>query len=388
MLPPLHWPSGLNAERFISDYWQQRPLLFRNAFPGLDNPLPADELAGLACEPEVPSRLVIESRGERPWELRTGPLEPDTFDWLGTEGWSLMVTDLDKLLPDFRDALTPFRFIPDWRIDDLMASFAPPGGSVGPHFDAYDVFLIQLEGRRRWDIGPEPEAGYTLRADTDLKIIDQPQFTESFLLEPGDMLYLPPRYAHHGVALDPCITWSIGFRAPAIGELAAAWGDSVANDLPGDALYTDAGFAPQDNPGELTRAAADALRTRVREALDGDSAAFDLFLGQHLTDRAADTVLNRTPLDPAALRELAARDDQRLERHTAIRFAYVAYADHAMLFAGGVPLTTHVEAARAVCAHTRWQGDALAALLDVGGATELLIALGALGFVVIDDDND
>ncbi|MEM7376531.1 MAG: cupin domain-containing protein [Pseudomonadota bacterium] len=388
MLPPVNWPRGLDAQRFIREYWQRRPLLLRNAFPALENPLPADELAGLACEPEVPSRLVIESRGERPWELRSGPFDSETFDWLGTAGWSLMVTDLDKVLPDFRDALAPFRFIPDWRIDDLMASFAPPGGSVGPHFDAYDVFLIQLEGRRRWDIGPEPEAGYTLRGDTDLKIIEQPQFDDSHVLEPGDMLYLPPRYAHHGVALDPCITWSIGFRAPAVGELAAAWGDSVASDLPGDTLYADAGFAPQANPGELTRAAADALRARVREALDGDGAAFDLFLGQHLTDRAADTVLRGVELDPPTLRALAADEDRRLERHAAIRFAFVEYANHATLFAGGVPLTTHAEAARAVCEHTRWQGDALAALLDVDGATELLIALGALGFVVIDDDND
>jgi len=318
MLPPLNWPDGIDAKRFVRDYWQQRPLLFRNAFPGFENPLTADELGGLACEPEVTSRLVIESRGARPWELRRGPFDADTFDWLGTDGWSLMITDLDKILPDFREALTPFRFIPDWRIDDLMASFAPPGGSVGPHFDAYDVFLFQAEGRRRWHIGPEPADGYTLKPGVDLKIIDNPD---------------------HGVALDPCITWSFGFRAPAVAELASAWGDAVAAELPDDLLYRDPDFTPPRSPGEITAAARSDLRQLLRAALDAPDGAFDQFIGQHLTDRAADLALD----GPAAV---------------------------------------------AVCDRFSWQDDNLRALLDVPGADTLLMALAAMGFVEIETDDD
>ena len=387
MLPPLNWPDGIDAKRFVRDYWQQRPLLFRNAFPGFENPLTADELGGLACEPEVTSRLVIESRGARPWELRRGPFDADTFDWLGTDGWSLMITDLDKILPDFREALTPFRFIPDWRIDDLMASFAPPGGSVGPHFDAYDVFLFQAEGRRRWHIGPEPADGYTLKPGVDLKIIDNPVFDTEYELAPGDMLYLPPRYAHHGVALDPCITWSFGFRAPAVAELASAWGDAVAAELPDDLLYRDPDFTPPRSPGEITAAARSDLRQLLRAALDAPDGAFDQFIGQHLTDRAADLALDGTHTSAAALREAAAAG-ATLHRHPEIRFAYIETDDHATLFAGGVSFTTHLPAAVAVCDRFSWQDDNLRALLDVPGADTLLMALAAMGFVEIETDDD
>lgn len=386
MLPPINWPSGLDAAQFVRDYWQQRPLLIRNAFPGFTNPLSADELAGLACEPEVPSRLVIESRGAHPWELREGPFDAQTFDWLGTEGWSLMVTDLEKLLPDLRTALQPFRFIPDWRIDDLMASFAPTGGSVGPHYDAYDVFLFQAEGRRRWHIGPESESGYRLLHSASLRIIEDPVFDCEHELEPGDMLYLPPRYAHHGVALEPCITWSFGFRAPAIGDLIAAWGDNVSSDFADDCLHTDPGFDWQANPGAIARETRERLRQRVEHALTGDPAAFDLFLGRYLTDRAVDEPLEADQLTAADLAEMAA-GGRILERHPAIRFAYVEQDDRATLFAGGVAFTTHLAAAQAVCDDLSWRGDALHRLLGVEGTTELLIALAAMGFLESRDAN-
>lgn len=387
MLPTLNWPDGIDAKRFVRDYWQQRPLLFRNAFPGFENPLPADELAGLACEAEVSSRLVLESRGERPWTLRQGPFDAETFDWLGTEGWSLMITDLEKVLPDFRAALEPFRFIPDWRIDDLMASFAPPGGSVGPHFDAYDVFLFQAEGRRSWHIGPEPECGYQLLEGADLKIIETPEFDDVFTLEPGDMLYLPPRYAHHGVALDPCITWSIGFRAPALGDLASAWADNVAASLPDDKLYCDPNFTPPTSPGEISANARTALRQQLQDVLAGDETAFDQFIGQFLTDRAADVALHGQEITPETLRSLAAAGGS-LSRHPEIRFAFVPMGEDATLFAGGVSFTTHLPVAAAMCQHVSWQGASLQQLLDVPGADALLMALSALGFVESDADGD
>lgn len=387
MLPSINWPEGLDAARFVSEYWQQKPLLIRNAFPGFDNPLPADELGGIACEDGVASRLIIESRGSRPWELRHGPFQPELFDWLGTDGWSLMVTDLDKTLPDFRSALEPFRFVPDWRIDDLMASFAPPGGSVGPHFDAYDVFLFQAEGRRRWHIGAEPSVGYTLLEGADIKIIAEPDFDTVHDLEPGDMLYLPPRYAHHGIALDPCITWSFGFRAPAIGDLASAWGDTVASGIPDDTLFADPHFSMQDNPGEIAGDAVLALRNQVLDALTNDHSAFEMFIGEHLTDRSSETTLEGVRLDVEELRALAERGDT-LERHPEIRFAYIDRGDHATLFAGGVALTTHLDAARALCRNVSWHTDTLHSLLDVEGIDALLIALAALGFVeIITDDN-
>ena len=386
MLPNIRWPDNLSAERFIAEYWQRKPVLFRAAFPAFDNPLPADELAGLACDENASSRLIIESRGARPWELRQGPLEPDVFDWLGQEGWSLLVTDLEKILPDFRDALEPFRFIPDWRIDDLMASFAPPGGSVGAHYDEYDVFLLQVEGRRRWLTGPEPPGGYVLVEGVDIKVIDQPTFDADHVLEPGDMLYVPPRWAHHGIALDPCITWSIGFRAPQQSELISAWADTCASERTAEQLYTDPDFSPPSHPGEITAEARARLRDTVMSALQNDS-QFDAFIGQFLTDRAADFETQASHFDREQLKRIA-RAGRGIERHPAIRFAFFDVEDHATLFAGGLAFTTHPGAARAVCQSVRWQGESLDRLLDEDGAVELLIALGALGFVeeMADDD--
>lgn len=381
----IQWPEGLNAERFIAEYWQQKPLFIANAFPGFENPLPPDELGGLACEPEVASRLLIESRGEKPWELRQGPFEPEIFDWLGEEGWALMVGDLDKVLPEFRHWLTPFRFIPDWRIDDLMASFAPPGGSVGPHYDHYDVFLWQVEGTRTWHIGPEPEAGYTLQPDLDIKIIEQPQFNESFHVSPGDLLYLPPGYAHHGVAETACITWSVGFRAPTASDLANGWTDEATQALSEASPLPDPQFTPQQNPGEITGEARDRLRQSVAEALANQDARFDRWLGKHLTDRAADLTLNTDNDGPAQIAALAS-GEAGLERRADIRFAYQLIEQQCYLYAGGHEFEVPAETAAAICQQWQWQDAELLQLLDLPGAAELIAELLNAGFMEVWDE--
>lgn len=186
----LRWPEGLDAQRFLYQYWQKAPLFLPQALPDLVSPLDPDELAGLACDPDIESRIVIEN-SDPPWSLENGPFEPKRFARLPQTGWSLLVQDVDKHVPDTTRLREGFRFLPDWRFDDLMASYAPPGGSVGPHVDAYDVFLIQGLGRRRWQVDPSPRSNRRVPG-TRLDLLADFHAIHEWVAEPGDVLYLPP----------------------------------------------------------------------------------------------------------------------------------------------------------------------------------------------------
>ena len=197
---PLQLLGGLTAREFLRDYWQRKPLLIRQAIPDFQNPLEPDELAGLSLEEEIESRLIIGQ--DRTWELRRGPLPEDTFAGLPERDWTLLVQSVDQFVPEVDEVLEPFRFLPSWRVDDVMISYAAPGGGVGPHYDHYDVFLLQGHGRRRWRIGQPCTADSPLIDGLELKILADFQQTDEWVLEPGDMLYLPPGIAHYGIAED------------------------------------------------------------------------------------------------------------------------------------------------------------------------------------------
>lgn len=213
MRRPDRFLAGLTAEQFLADYWQQRPLLCRGALPDYEPPVTADELAGLSLESEVESRLISADD----WTLRQGPFTEETFAELPEKDWTLLIQDLDQHLPEIAPLLTLLDFLPAWRLDDVMASVAPPGGSVGPHFDQYDVFLLQVSGRRSWQVSERFDP--TLRPDTDLSILEHFQPEQQWELEPGDMLYVPPQVAHYGVATTDCVTYSLGCRAPSVAEV-------------------------------------------------------------------------------------------------------------------------------------------------------------------------
>ncbi len=205
--------QNLDIEDFVSQYWQKKPCVIREAFADFELPVTPEELAGLACEEDVHCRLVIE-RDDGSWQLRYGPFEERDFLALPERNYSLLVSECEKWMPELNALLDPFRFIPDWRIDDLMLSYAPEGGSVGPHVDEYDVFLLQASGARRWRYGAKRLENPVLIPDLELAILEEFNHDHEIELHPGDMLYLPPGIAHHGVALEPCMTCSIGFRAP------------------------------------------------------------------------------------------------------------------------------------------------------------------------------
>ena len=323
-----------NIDMFLRDYWQQRPLLIRNPWASWANPLSPDELAGLACEAEVESRL-IEYNSDN-WRAENGPFPDERLTSLGRSPWTLLVQAVDHYVPDVTALIAPFRFIPNWRIDDVMVSLANDGGGVGPHFDQYDVFLIQGLGRRRWQVGAHCDASTPLIPHDDLRLLADFVATDEWVLEPGDILYVPPGISHNGVAIgDHCMTYSIGFRAPSRAELIGHYADDLLDTMSDDDRYGDAGLQRQTNPGEIRGDALEALHIMITERL-GDRAAFARWFGQYNTmpkypdiDWAPDVVI-----ESADLRTRLA-DGEMLHRNPASRFAFMRSANNFTLFVDG-----------------------------------------------------
>ncbi len=272
-------PLGMSAKKFLRDYWQKRPLLIRNAFPGFESPLQPEDLAGLACEDGVLARIINYDRANDAWTLRSGPFAEDEFPGMPDHDWTLLVQDVDKWDADVRELLEAFDFLPRWRLDDIMISFAAPGGSVGAHVDQYDVFLLQGQGHRRWQIDASVALGNAtpstaFRDDVELKLLREFHPTHDWLLGPGDMLYLPPGVPHHGIAQDACLTFSVGMRAPSAAELLGDFADTLAADADESLRYRDDDLTPPQDPNEIDAAAMaravaalDALRTNDPERL-------------------------------------------------------------------------------------------------------------------------
>lgn len=320
--PPL---GGLPVDTFLTEYWQTRPLVIRGAIPGFRSPISADEVAGLACEEDVESRLVQERGASKRWQVKHGPFKEKALRGLPETGWSLLVQAVDHWVPEVADLLARFDFIPNWRRDDLMISVAPKGGSVGPHYDHYDVFLLQGQGKRRWRVGPRQTPDSALLADTDLRILADPfDAIEDVVLGPGDMLYLPPLYAHEGVAEeDNCLTLSIGFRAPAVSEMITGFAAAVAEDLSEFDRYADPDLAAQPNPGEITPAALERVARLMLQRLD-DPAMLARWFGVTMTEPKYDGIA-RPPEEEITPEEVAEalRAGEALRHNEGSRFAYV-----------------------------------------------------------------
>jgi len=258
--------GGLTPVQFMRRHWQKKPLLIRQALPGFKPLLSRQDLFAMAADEAVESRLIVHK--EQGWSLRQGPIARNAFPPLKQPGWSLLVQGVDLHLDAAHQLLQRFRFVPDARLDDLMVSWASEGGGVGPHFDSYDVFLLQASGQRRWRIGRQKDL--SLQEGVPLKILSHFEPEEEHLLDPGDMLYLPPRWAHDGVAVgSDCMTCSIGFRAPQRGGLAGELLQRMADEFEDPTLYRDpaqpASATPAAMPAALQDFATDALQRLLAE---------------------------------------------------------------------------------------------------------------------------
>ena len=305
--------GGLSVDEFMTRHWQRRPLLVRQALPGVRPPVDAEGLMALAADDAVESRLVSAAGGR--WRLDRGPFEREDLPSLGRKRWTLLVQGVDLHLDSAHELLSRFRFLPDARLDDLMISLASDQGGVGPHLDSYDVFLIQIQGRRRWRVAPPGRSG--LIAGLPLKILADFQPEHDWLLEPGDMLYLPPGWGHDGVADGPCMTASVGFRAPSRLEFLREFLAQAADDPAGsDPRFGDAGRAPVRQAAAIPSDLHAPLRDWAQHWRPS-SLAIDRFIGRFLSEPKASVWFDPgKPISLAAFGKRAATRGLRLDRRT------------------------------------------------------------------------
>jgi 50S ribosomal protein L16 3-hydroxylase len=368
-------PLGMSPARFLREYWQKRPLLIRGAFPHFHNALTPEDLAGLACEEAALARIVLHDRKHDRFTLRNGPLAERDFAKLPKTHWTLLVQDVDKWDMDVARLLDEFTFIPAWRIDDVMVSYATDGGGVGAHVDEYDVFLVQGRGERRWRISVDPRAPKAFRDDTELKLLREFTPTHEWILAPGDALYLPPGVPHEGTALGNCMTFSVGMRAPSHAELLLDFAEALAEPLGEEQRYRDPDLHVPRDASEID-AAAVARAARALERLRTlDKAAFADWFGSFITRyRSAQVAVQRRRVWSAA--QIAkALHGATLLRHPWSRLAWRRSGRDAVLFVAGERYTCTAALARALCARREIDGAELARPCRSKSDRETLAAL-------------
>lgn len=366
--------QDFDAQQFLDSDWQRQPRLLRAALPAFVCPVDGDDLAGLACEADVDSRLI--RRDGEDWLLRHGPLDESDFAELPASDWTLLVQSVDHWIPEVAALLEHFRFLPRWRIDDIMISYASDGGSVGPHYDNYDVFLIQGHGKRRWDIGQHCDDNTPLLGHPELRLLKQFECRESVLLEPGDILYIPPGVAHWGRAEgDDCITLSVGFRAPSHAELISQWSMERESALSEDQRFRDAALRADANPGWIPEEVVSQLRQLLSQGLD-DEQSLSRWFGQLMSHVDNEQLFS----NPA----LSFVEFQSQEQHSKLYLrpgARLAFDAH-YLFVDGCAYSydsAHREQIAAFCAQ---QNDDIVTTLT----PELRYSLYQAGTVYFDDD--
>lgn len=378
---PVQWATFDVAE-FLREHWQKKPLLIRNPWTHWTNPLDPDELAGLACEEYVEARLISQKRTG--WKLYPGPFSEGRFRKAPRDPWTLLVQSVDHRVPSVAALLDLFRFIPNWRVDDVMVSYAVDGGGVGPHFDHYDVFLVQGLGRRQWQLGGMCDDSTALLSHDGLRLLANFEAEEEWILDPGDILYIPPGFSHRGTAMgDDCMTYSIGFRAPSREELIENWSEHVLSELNDDDRYTDPDLVAQSNPGEIAPAAVDRLHRMVAEWML-DREAFGRWFGAYSTLTKGGP-LDWQPDDHLSAEEVRAQLEAgaSLIRNPACRFAFIRERSSLVsLFVDGrwIPCTgACAEFAEQVGGNARllWSGELSEPVVEL--ATELMNQ-GSLAF--------
>ncbi len=270
--------GDISAEQFLAEYWQQKPLLIRNAIPNFQPPVDGNDLAGLSLEPEIESRLVV----GKDWQIEHGPFDEHRYKTLPDRDWTLLVQAVDLWVPEVADILGHFGFLPRWRIDDIMVSYAADGGNVGPHYDNYDVFLLQGEGQRQWSVGGLFGEGSSLLPHENLRILVNEKFTEKWTLNCGDMLYIPPKYSHHGVAIGDCTTYSIGFRAPTVTEMLDDLTTELISQGESNDVLKDPLLTPEMAKQPISSEYLEQIRSLLNKTLNDDELLLNWF-AQYMT---------------------------------------------------------------------------------------------------------
>ncbi len=368
----MDYQLDLDWNEFLQRYWQKRPVIIKRAFSGFIDPLSPDELAGLAMENEVDSRLVSHDDGR--WQVSHGPFE--SFDHLGETNWSLLVQAVDHWHEPSAALLRPFRRLPDWRIDDLMISFSVPGGGVGSHFDQYDVFIIQGAGRRHWRVGdktplkqhsPHPDL---LQVEPFESIIDEE-------MEPGDVLYIPPGFPHEGYALENALNYSVGFRAPSSRELVSGFADYVLAQELGSYRYTDPDIQLREDPALVQPAEVAALRNMMLDLVNQPT-EFNNWFGEFISQSRHELDL-APPEPPYQAGEIYDLLQQGEVLHRAGGLRVLKVGDTCFVN-GEKMVTSQHQAASVMASHHQVNSDLLGEALDDPSFLALLAALINSGY--------
>ncbi len=380
---------------FLANTWQRKPQLIKNAFPNFVSPLAPEDLAGLACEPEIESRLITESDGE--WFVSHGPIAESKFNTLTESHWTLLVQAVDHWVPEVADLLDNFRFIPSWRIDDVMVSYATRGGSVGPHYDNYDVFLVQGAGKRRWKVGGQYSANSALQDNSELRLLADFTAEQEWVLETGDMLYIPPCVGHWGTAVDnDCMTYSIGFRAPSHSEILSDFCDDTLANLSNELRYNDSGLQQQDHGGEIAPAAIEKVQQILHDYISDKQRVADWF-GRYVTQPKypSETFENTDhQIRPDDLIQLL-EDQAVIRRDPTVRIAFAnsgSCKESVSLFVNGACIEgvgdSCIELCKILADNTRISSEQIRPWLEDTECVQLLLNLVNQGSLYFDDEID
>lgn len=386
---PIKVLGGLTAEEFFAEYWQKKPLFVKNAFKDFVDPMSPDEVAGLSCEEDVPSRFVFE---EQNWKLKCGPFSEKDFSNLPDKKWVLLLNDVEKFLPQMRVLSDPFKFIPEWRMDDLQVSYAVDEGTVGAHWDDYDVFLIQGMGKKHWKISYDAVSENDFVEGVPIRLIGKFNAHEEWIVEPGDLLYLPPRVGHFGVAIGECMTWSVGFRAPKHREMIHDFVEDLIQFTAEDARFTDPDLQSREFSSELNDDDIDRVMKVIEEGLSSNRDLVADWFGRFMSE-------SKEGQEPEELEEFFLADDVMglleegadIERLPSVSFFYRETLDGVILYANGECFELEKEYKKFIqylCENRQYSPGKMMSFLKDGVSAEFvvdLINLGMLGFFDSED---
>ncbi|MBL4608433.1 MAG: cupin domain-containing protein [Pseudomonadales bacterium] len=376
--------GGLTRQQFLDEYWQKKPLLVRQALPVAATLSDPEELAGLSLEDEIESRIIIGA--DKHWQVQHGPFDEDTYKTLAKNDWTLLVQAINFYLPQFTPLISQFDFLPKWRIDDVMASYAAPGGSVGPHFDNYDVFLIQGFGKRHWKVGQLCDENSVLQSHPDLRLLEEFNTEEEWILEPGDMLYIPPRIAHFGVAVDACITYSLGFTSPSTSQVAEYFCDDVLERDLSSKRYADPMLSALENNGVLTKSALQQFKSMLIEELDKPE-VLSHWLARMISEPKYNNYspAENDKLDDDAFFSLLKKGEPLL-RDEASRFIFTEHEETKILYINGseIPHPGCPALLTVLCGHQALEAECLVPLLNTPKSISWLNALYCSGYLYFD----
>lgn len=374
-----------SAEEFLQQYWQKKPVLLPDFIPEFNDAISAEELAGLACEEFVESRLITQPEKGH-WQLQNGPFSESEFTALPDKNWTVLVQAVDQWLEEVANIKTLFNFIPSWRIEDIMISYASPGGGVGPHFDYYDVFLLQGSGKRRWQLGPRCDSETQLKTGSELGILQNFESIEEFQLNPGDALYIPPRFAHWGTAESDSLCYSIGFRAPSIAEMIEGFSDFLIKEQDQGLRHEDNKLSPEHRKGQIELSALEPSFHMLTERLNNKQKFINWFGCYTSQPKYPELIVPlETELSSSDFAYLV-NEGVYLQRNPCSRFAFIESQNDlkTYCFADGSMTTfplTSVESIACICGDTKLNPTEVTKLcqqLDIAELLRQLLNQGSL----------